>query len=143
MLLAACSGSGAPPPAHSPSAATSAPADVQTEPVLVLDGPDRASARQSAVAVMRAYARPGASPARWWARLAPYLSPEARTAYEGTEPSRIPARLVTGPATLTSSSLPALARVSVPTDVGAYLVILSRTPATSWQIERLIPPEVL
>ena len=111
--------------------------------MLVLAGPDRASARQAAVAVMRAYARPGASPARWWARLVPHLSPEALIAYEGTDPSGIPARAVTGRASVTTSSLPALARVSVPTDVGAYLVVLSRIPGTGWRVERLIPPEVL
>ena len=51
---------------------------------------------------------------------------------------------VTGPATLAPSSLPAVARVSVPTDVGAYLVVLSRTPDSPiWQVERFIAPEAL
>lgn len=93
---------------------------------------------------MSAYARPQAGPARWWRGLSSLLSPAARIAYTGTDPATIPVRSVTGPATMAPSSLPALARVSVPTDVGAYLVVLSRTPqAPGWLVERFVAPEVM
>lgn len=93
---------------------------------------------------MTRYARPHLTAPRWWQGLSPLLSPAARTAYTATDPARITVRTVTGPATLTPSSLPALARVSVPTDVGAYLVVLSRTPhAPGWRVERFLAPEAL
>lgn len=90
---------------------------------------------------MRAYARPGRSPQAWWAALRPHLSAGAQAAYTGTDPSQVPARRITGPASLTPASLPALARVAVPTDAGIYLVLLTRTPGQQWSVERITPPE--
>ena len=66
------------------------------------------------------------------------LSAAAQTAYAGTDPGVIPARRITGPATVTPASLPALARVAVPTDAGIYLVLLSRTPGQPWVVERTV-----
>lgn len=139
-LLTACTTPTATPPQGQAATASPRPA---ASPV-VLGPDDREAARRTARAAMSAYARPQASPARWWDDLAPLLSPEARTAYTGTDPASIGVHTVTGPATLAPSSLPVLARVSVPTDVGAYLVVLSRTPqAPGWLVERFIAPEAM
>ena len=90
---------------------------------------------------MTAYTRTARSPAAWWAALAPHLSAAARADYTGTYPSQVLASRVTGPATLTPASLPALARVAVPTDAGIYLVLLSRSPGHAWTVERITAPE--
>jgi hypothetical protein len=52
-------------------------------------------------------------------------------------------RGVTGPGHLAPSSTAEVARVAVPTDIGVYLVILSRTgdEPTTWRVERITPPE--
>ena len=92
---------------------------------------------------MRAYARPDRSPRAWWKQLRPHLSSTAQAAYARTDPAVIPARAVTGPASLTPASLPALARVAVPTDAGIYLVILRRSPGQPWTAERIAAPEVV
>ena len=103
---------------------------------------EREAARRAARATMQAYARPGASPRAWWKQLRPHLSGSAQAAYAGTDPAVIPARAVTGPAALTPASLPALARVAVPTDAGIYLVLLRRSPGQPWAVERIVAPEV-
>lgn len=139
-LLAGCTTPAATPPQG--LAVTVSPQPALS--LLALGPDDREAARRTARAAMSAYARPHAGPARWWQDLSPLLSPEARTAYTGTDPAGIGVRTVTGPAALAPSSLPALARVSVPTDVGVYLVVLSRTPqASGWRVERFIAPEAM
>lgn len=102
---------------------------------------ERAAARRQATDTMRVYAQPDLGANAWWADVSPHLSAAAQTAYAGTDPAVIPARRITGPATVTPASLPALARVAVPTDAGIYLVLLSRTPGQQWVVERITPPE--
>ena len=124
-------GAGVPAPAHSPYTP------------LGLGPAERRAARRTGHAALRAYTRPRRTPARWWQGVRPYLSADARLAYAGTDPVTIAARAVIGPARLTPASLPALARVAVPTDTGLYLVLLSRSPGRPWSVERLIAPEVV
>ena len=102
---------------------------------------EQVAARGQATETMRAYAQPEVGANAWWAEVSPHLSAAAQTAYAGTDPGVIPARRITGPATVTPASLPALARVAVPTDAGIYLVLLSRTPGQQWVVERITPPE--
>lgn len=141
-LLVLLLGAGCAHPAPTPGPAV-VPAPTAGPPLL-LDRAAARAARQTAMAALSAYARPHASATGWQARLWPHLSVAAREAYLGTDPATIVVRTVTGPARLTGSSLPALARVSVPTDAGIYLVVLSRSPdRPRWQVERFIPPEVV
>lgn len=108
---------------------------------LTLGPEEQAAARSQAYAVLRAFARPELGPRAWWKGLRPHLSASAQNDYVGTDPARVPARRITGPARLTPASLPALARVAVPTDAGIYLVLLSRTPGQPWTVQRLTAPE--
>ena len=110
---------------------------------LSLGPSERGAARRIARAAMTAYARPDLSARAWWAGLRPYLTADAQAAYAGTDPVTIAARAVIGPARLTPASLPALARVAVPTDTGLYVVLLSRSPGRPWSVERLIAPEMV
>ncbi|MGF1662336.1 MAG: hypothetical protein ACFCVG_07665 [Kineosporiaceae bacterium] len=95
----------------------------------------------TAVAAVTAFARPAAPVDRWWADLAPLLTPAARTAHTGTDPANVPASAVTGPAGPARSPSPFLATVAVPTDAGTYTVLLVRDDAgAGWLVDRLDPP---
>lgn len=108
------------------------------------DAAARAEAVAAATAAMSAFAQPAVDETTWWAELAPLLSPAAAAAYAGTDPANVPAQAVTGAARLTDDSSTYLAPVAVPTDVGAYLVLLSREGGGSpWLVERLTPPETV
>lgn len=80
-------------------------------------------------------------PGHWWDTLAPHLSPQARTAYAGTDPATVPCHQVTGPPTPTDAGTTALARVQIPTDAGGYVVLESLTDAATWQVERITPAD--
>lgn len=111
------------------------------EPYPTWDARARAQAVQTATEALAAFARPQVDAARWWTDLSPLLSPAAAVAYQGTDPGEVPARTVTGPAELVDERSPYLAGVQVPTDVGPYLVLLSRDGGDApWLIERLTPP---
>ena len=138
LLAAACI------PATPPQPGAEAAVETSPEPSyspLTLDPDGRAAARRQARLTMQAYARPRLSPNAWWNGLRPHLSAAAQADYTGTDPSQVLATRITGPATLTPASLPALARVAVPTDAGIYLLLLSRTPGQAWTVERITPPE--
>jgi hypothetical protein len=164
MLLAGCQGevsgptSTAPPSAESLAAGPVAPTAVPTpDYVLEEDDPDPnpmtsptpdidsgARAVQTATATLTAFARPTLDDDQWWAELAPFLSDAARTAYEGTDPANVPVTAVTGPGELGPWESGYLAKVTVPTDVGTYQVLLSRAGQyTPWTVEQITPPEGL
>ncbi len=136
-MLAACT------PA-TPQPGAGAAVEVSPEPSyspLTLEVAERAGARQQALTTMRAYTRSGVSPNAWWNGLRPHLSAAAQADYTGTDPSQVLASRITGPVRLTPASLPALARVAVPTDAGIYLVLLARSTGQGWTVERITPPE--
>jgi len=111
--------------------------------VLTLDPAATSAASATAAKAMGLYARRHVSAARWWRDLVPLLSSAAAQAYRYTDPRNVPPTTVTGPGVVTSDSTGQVARVAVATDVGSYLVILSRstdTPAR-WRVERFVPPE--
>ena len=157
LLLTGCTGAEEPAErgAAAPGTPTQAPAPVHghsdededlppAEPYPTWDAAARAEAVATATTAMSAFARPALDEATWWAELAPLLSPAAATAYAGTDPANVPAQAVTGTATLTDDSSTYLAPVAVPTDVGAYLVLLSRQGQGSpWLVERFTPPETV
>jgi len=111
---------------------------------LGLDESSRSAALELAGEAMVRYARPDMHFEVWWADLMPLLSAQGAAAYATVDPANIPVRAVTGPSTLPEWTTPEVARVSVPTDVGAYLVIVSRTDLDPvWRVERFAAPEVL
>lgn len=108
----------------------------------VADAASDAAAVVAAEAAMRRFARRAVDAETWSRELLSLLTPAAQAAYSGTDPANVPASAVTGPGMLAASTSAFLARVSVPTDAGAYLVLLVRTgSAAPWLVERLTPPE--
>lgn len=104
------------------------------------DKASQKAAVDSAVAAMKAFARPGVEQGRWWRDLAPRLSEPARRAYATVDAINVPATAVTGPGELVDTQSPYLAGVDVPTNAGVYRVLLSRSSADDpWLVERLTP----
>lgn len=110
-------------------------------PPPVWDPLSNLAAVDAASQVMRTFARPALSGERWFRELSPLLSPAAADVYVGTDPAQVPARAVSGVAQLLPSTSGYIARVAVPTDAGAYTVVLSRkSQAGPWLAERITPP---
>lgn len=106
------------------------------------DEASRTAAVDAAVRAMGLFARPDAPFEAWWADLSPTLSTQAQVDYQYVDPAAVPARAVTGPGVLVDEASAFIAGVQVPTDVGTYTVVLSRTGAgAAWLVERLTPPE--
>lgn len=159
MLLAGCGSEPAStqtPPSTLvvPSGLTPAPSDVPEHhddgstgtplagSTLTLDEDSRTSALDSGMRVMTLFARRDIPAEQWINDLAPHLTLKAAQAYNHTDPTNVPATRITGAPTLTPASTPLVARVSVPTDAGVYLVILSRTDENpTWLADRIMPPE--
>ena len=109
---------------------------------LALDETSRAEALARGESVMRLFARRDVDAEQWWTDLAPLLTPAAVQAYRYTDPRNVPPTKLTGKAALTPASTPLVARVSVPTDAGVYLVLLARTDQSpQWLADRIMPPE--
>lgn len=105
------------------------------------DAVSRAAAIARAAEIMTAFARPALGHEGWWAALAPLLSDQAQQDYSFVDPANIPVHAVTGQPVLVDESSAFLARVQVPTDVGVYELLLSRTDATApWVGEAITPP---
>lgn len=105
------------------------------------DAGSRAAATARAAEIMTAFARPTLGYEDWWADLAPLLSEQAQQDYSFVDPANIPVHAVIGDPVLVDESSAFLARVQVPTDVGVYELLLSRTDATaSWVGESITPP---
>lgn len=103
---------------------------------------DRAEAKATAEKAMRLFARRTVTPQQWIDELASYLTPQAALDYRYVDPANVPPTAVTGPGKIISTDSAWLARVQVPTDVGAYLVVLSRTEEDPvWRVARFTPPE--
>lgn len=168
VALTGCSNSSTPePPPTGSSTSTSVPvmipSDLETAPTdvpelyddgstgapqapstLVLEDADRASAIERATILMTLFARRDVPAEQWHAELATYLTPKAVVEYQYTDPANVPPTEITGEAALTPASSPGVARVSMPTDVGLYLVIMSRTDENPiWLADRIIPPETV
>jgi len=132
-----------------PTPTVTGPSDVGAdvpapEPYPSWNAQARRTARARALTAMRRFARPRLGAEAWWTGLAPLLSPAAAIAYQGTDPANIPVRAVTGATELVDQSSPYLASVRVATDVGAYLVLLSRAgQGSGWRVERFRPPRRL
>ena len=141
---AAEANSPAPSVAEGPNDADESP---QPTPVAATqDATSSAAAVDLAQRAMTAFARPTVGVDTWFNDLAPLLTPEARSAYYGTDPAEVPAHAVTGPARAETSpsaySSAYLAHVTVPTDAGDYRVLLSREGGDAgWLVETLTPPD--
>jgi hypothetical protein len=95
---------------------------------------------------MRAFARPDASFATWWDGVSPLLTQQAQLDYSYVDPSNIPAHEVTGPGRIAqgAGTFSDAVSVAVPTDVGTYVVVLTRARSdAAWRVSRFTPPSGL
>jgi hypothetical protein len=163
VMLAGCGGTGGAPPTApdtitSPSASSSAeasPLDADTgtptgeAPSPTWDQRTAGAAGEAAAAATAMFVRKDLPAAGWAARLAPLLTDRAAADYLGddpagpsTDPRNVPGTAVTGTAVASPGPSPYLAAVTVPTDAGRYVVLLSRTDGSAgWLVERFVLPE--
>jgi hypothetical protein len=163
VLRAGCAGGGsggAPPTAPDPG--TSASPSVEASPLdadpatptseeasPTWDGRTAEKAAEAGSGAVAVFVRKDLSPVGWGARLRPLLTDRAAGDYLGddpagpaTDPDNVPGTAVTGTATAGPGPSPYLAAVTVPTDAGRYVVLLSRTDGSAgWLVERFVLPE--
>ena len=111
----------------------------------VWDEASRAGAIAHAAAVMVAFAQPSLPYEDWWAQVSPLMSPEGQEKYSAVDPANIPVSEVLDTGTSVDEFTPYIARIAIPTDVGTYVVVLSRESAdpASWRGETITPPQDL
>ncbi|MEU2201696.1 hypothetical protein [Isoptericola sp. NPDC019482] len=142
------------PPAAAPSRAAEATPDpsglvdedtgetIKPQAVPEWDAASRSSVVDAAAVALRAFARPGLDSESWWAELQPLLTQQAAEDYAYVDPANIPVQKVTGAGKLVDKSSAYVGTVEVPTDVGAYTLILTRKSADAeWKVSRITPPE--
>jgi hypothetical protein len=151
--LAACSPQEDPAPTPTATSNTTVtPATETPSPDGLEDGidipvapPADETSTAAAVAVaeklMAAFARPNIDATTWIDGLYPYLTQGAGVAYAGTDPAKVPVSQVTGAGSVVEGSTEYALLVKVPTDIGDYVVSLTRkSPADPWLADRVTPP---
>lgn len=151
LTLTACSTS-SDPEGQAPSAAPTASGDpsASSTPSVYDDAtaqpaPDASEgAQQSAVdaaeKVVRTYAQPKLSPNEWAQQMTPLLSQSGAIAYEGQDPTTIPATKITGSGKVLPGATDVALNVLVPTDAGDYNVALSRSgDSNPWLTNEIRP----
>jgi len=145
--LAACSSATPSTPGSPTSRSTySEPAEAEGEyaqpgTAATWDQASADAAAQAATTAMTVFTSHSPDAAAWWSQLQPLLSPTAARDYAGVDPANVPARRLTGAAQVQADASAYLATALVPTDHGAYTVLLSRQGGDQpWLVERLTPP---
>lgn len=91
---------------------------------------------------MRAFARPDLSAEEWFEGIRGFMSDAGAEMFAYVDPRNVPATSVTGETQVLENVSPRLAEVMVTTDVGDYLVTLSRTTQDAvWLVEYADPPD--
>ena len=153
FVLAGCSGNGPNeqlPTTRTPSAASSSSTEPTPTPSVYDDGTAQPApkasqgAQNSAVTaaekVVRTYAQPKLSPDAWAQQMTPLLSQSGAVAYEGQDPTTIPATKVTGSGKIVDGATDVALNVLVPTDAGEYNVALSRSgDSAPWLANEIRP----
>lgn len=145
-ILTGCTDTAAePPPAPvttARSAETPAPSESSAPVVDVLEDEDAAEGAQVAVAAMTAFSARDRSYEVWWADFGAYLTPEARHAFEYTDPANVPATAVTDAGQVVAAPSSTQMTALVGTDVGQYRVELVRQSVEDpWLVHGLTPPD--
>ena len=130
-------------PAGLPSTAPTAPVDAgEVTAAPEAAGDSQQKAITAATKVMQTFAQPQLSADKWWAQMLPLLSQQGGVAYEGTDPSQIPAHQVTGAGTVLPGSTEVSLIVQLPTDAGLYNITLTRPDASApWLADRIRPAQ--
>lgn len=106
---------------------------------VTLEPAEAALATDSAVAFLRAFARPDLPYEQWWAGVQSMLTPAGAEAYSYVDPANVPVTQVDPAAQLRPNSTPVLAVVVVSTDAGDYEVTMQRAGQRSWLVDRATP----
>jgi hypothetical protein len=151
--LAACSPQEDPAPTPTATSSTTVtPATETPSPDGLEDGIDipvappadetsTAAAVTVAEKLMIAFAQPTIDATTWINGLYPYLTQGAGVAYAGTDPAKVPVSQVTGTGSVVEGSTEYALLVKVPTNIGDYVVSLTRkSPADPWLADRVTPP---
>jgi hypothetical protein len=105
------------------------------------DETSTAAAVTAAEKLMTAFAQPTLDATTWINGLYPYLTQGAGVAYAGTDPAKVPVSQVTGTGSVVEGSTEYALLVKVPTNIGDYVVSLTRkSPADPWLADRVTPP---
>jgi hypothetical protein len=105
-------------------------------------GNSQRAAIAAATKLMQIFAQPQLSADDWWAQMLPLLSQQGGVAYQGTDPSQVPVRQVTGAGTVLPGSTEVSLIVQVPTDAGLYNITLTRPDAAApWLADRVRPAQ--
>lgn len=105
------------------------------------DGTSAAAAVTVAGKLMTAFARPTVDATTWINGLYPYLTQAAGAAYAGTDPAKVPVNTVTGTGSVVAGATQYALLVKVPTNIGDYIVSLTRkSPTDPWLASRVTPP---
>lgn len=152
LTMSACSstktGPGVPPepsttaPTSDPSASRTPQVydDATVQPAPAATKSATSSAVSAAEKVVAAYAQPNLSPEAWAQQMTPLLSQSGAVAYEGQDPTTIPATKVTGRGKVLPGATNVALIVQVPTDAGDYTVALSRSgDAAPWLADEIRP----
>lgn len=113
-----------------PTSRVSSPAeydDATAQPAPDASEGSQDSAVTAAEQVVSVYAQPTLTADEWAQQMTPLLSQSGAVAYEGQDPTTIPATQVTGDGTIVDGATDVALNVLVPTDAGEYNVALSRT----------------
>ncbi|MBF5083765.1 hypothetical protein [Quadrisphaera sp. INWT6] len=143
LALSACTAAAPPSEPATPSAAPLEAEGAFAEPgtAATWDQPSADAAAQAATTAMALFVSHPDDAQVWWAQLQPLLSTTAARDYVGVDPANVPARRVTGPSLVEQDASAYLAAAVVPTDHGAYTVLLSRQGGDQpWLVESLTPP---
>jgi hypothetical protein len=105
------------------------------------DGTSTTAAVTVAGKLMTAFARPTVDATTWINGLYPYLTQAAGSAYAGTDPTKVPVNSVTGAGSVVDGATQYALLVKVPTNIGDYIVSLTRkSPTDPWLADRVTPP---
>lgn len=114
--------------------------DATTQPAPAASDQAQQSAVSAAEKVVRTYAQPKLSPDEWAQQMTPLLSQSGAVAYEGQDPTTIPATKVTGSGKILPGATNVALNVLVPTDAGDYNVALSRSgDSAPWLANEIRP----
>lgn len=114
--------------------------DATTQPAPAASDQAQQSAVSAAEKIVRTYAQPKLSPDAWAQQMTPLLSQSGAIAYEGQDPTTIPATKVTGAGKVLPGATNVALNVLVPTDAGDYTVALSRSgDSAPWLANEIRP----
>lgn len=129
-----------PAPVSTTTAAAAGPTSTPSAPDVLDDGAADAGL-QAAVGALTAFSDRERPYETWWPEFSAHLSPEARYAFEGTDPANVRVSAVTDAGVLAAAPSATQMTALVGTDVGQYRVELIRQSVEdTWLVHALTPP---